>query len=372
MFSVKILNSYLADSVVYKGISVKNPYIEDFSHNKRSLYCKYCACGPKFAGNGKGMGINMYVNGENSNKQLLIDDSVGRKILDAAITIINNEGYENLTIRKVAKESGCSNSAIYLRFEDKDALARAVAELHAKPFLLIMDENYIKEQDFFTNYNRITKLKLEKLYSYDAAAIHMQVLYRGSMDMDKSPVILRIEDYIKRAVARGEVKVTNTKETAFLFSASFWGFLEMIAAKGTYDVEEAKKLLELQNKILYNGIKAQKDEESIWELLKEKGVNVDKALERMKGNKEAYKSFLVEFFEDPDFESLKNEIMAENARNAFEYAHGLKGMAANLGLDNIHNKLSVLVEILRQGSLENAQESYEKVMQACEAVTELL
>lgn len=61
----------------------------------------------------------MYENGEDS-KQMLIEDSIGRKILDAAIEIINEEGYENLTIRKVAKMSGCSNSAIYMRFEDKE------------------------------------------------------------------------------------------------------------------------------------------------------------------------------------------------------------------------------------------------------------
>ena len=41
----------------------------------------------------------MYENGEDS-KQMLIEDSIGRKILDAAIEIINEEGYENLTIRK--------------------------------------------------------------------------------------------------------------------------------------------------------------------------------------------------------------------------------------------------------------------------------
>ena len=27
--------------------------MEDFAYNKRSLYCKYCAFGPKFAGTGK-------------------------------------------------------------------------------------------------------------------------------------------------------------------------------------------------------------------------------------------------------------------------------------------------------------------------------
>ena len=306
------------------------------------------------------------------NKESLINDSVGRKILDSAIQIINSEGYENLTIRKVAKESGCSNSAIYQRFEDKNELARAVAALQAKPFLHIMDETYAKDADILTNLNRITTKLLEQLYTFDVEAIYMQTLYRGELKMEENPFVARMDSYLKIAMAHGEVKVANTKEMAYIVSASFWGLVQMIRANSHFDINQAKKLLEIQNRIFYNGIKVVKGEDSLWEMLKEKGVNVDKALERLKGNKEAYKSFLVEFFEDPDFESLGEEIKAGNARNAFEYAHGLKGMAANLGLDAVHNELSTLVEILRPGGLDGADEAYAGVMEACNMVTMLL
>ena len=122
----------------------------------------------------------IYENEGIENNQTLMDDSIGRKILDAAVAIVEQEGYESLTIRRVAKESGCSNSAIYVRFEDKDALARAVAALHAKPFLLIMDENYREEDDAVKNMNRITKNALEKVYTMDLESAHMQMLYCGS------------------------------------------------------------------------------------------------------------------------------------------------------------------------------------------------
>lgn len=314
----------------------------------------------------------IFENGEDINKQIMIGDSIGRKILDAAIDIINHEGYENLTIRKVAKQSGCSNSAIYMRFEDKDALARAIAELHAKPFLLIMDENYSKNADFYTNYSRITRLELDHLLTFDKEAIHMQVLYRGGLEITDNPFVLRLEDYMKNAAAKGEIKVSNIREAAYVFSSSFWGLALMLSAKENVDKEDAKKILDVQNKILCDGIKFVKDEDSIWDGLKANGVDVDKALERMNGNKDAYKSFLVEFFEDMDFENLKEAIDAQNSRTAFEYAHGLKGMAANLGLDKVHSELSVLVEILRQGGLEGAKEAYDAVIEASNMVTVLL
>lgn len=313
-----------------------------------------------------------YESTESVDKQMLIEDNIGRKILDAAMEIINQEGYENLTIRKVAKESGCSNTAIYVRFEDKNALARAVAALHSKPFLLILDENYKKEDDFYKNICRITNAELEKVFTMDVESVNMQMLYRGSLKMQENPFVMRLEGYIKTSQMRGEIKVSNTLETAYLFSTSFWGLAYMARANKENDLAAAKKMLDAQNLMFYQGIRFKTDENSFWDVLKEKDVNVDKALERMKGNKEAYKSFLVEFFEDPDFESLKESLDERNVKDAFDYAHGLKGMAANLGLDGVHNALSILVEILRQGSLEGTKEAYEDVMSACEMVTVLL
>ena len=317
----------------------------------------------------------MYENEGIENKQSLMDDSIGRKILDAAVTIIAQDGYENLTIRRVAKESGCSNSAIYVRFEDKDALARAVAALHAKPFLLIMDESYVREDDVPTNLNRIMKNALEKVYTMDLESAHMQMVYCGSLKHSENPFVKRVESYLKNAMDSGDISVGNAQVMALALVTAFWGFAFMMRANKEIDLETAQKMLEQQNEVLLSGIigkERDSEEEPIWELLKEQGVSVDKALERMKGNKEAYKSFLKEFFEDPDFETLRESIEAQSVKDAFDYAHGLKGMAGNLGLDRVHGKISILVEILRQGSLDGAMEAYEEVMDNCKGIMALL
>ena len=322
----------------------------------------------------RGFGM-MYENEGIENKQTLMDDNIGRKILDAAIAIIEKEGYENLTIRRVAKESGCSNSAIYVRFEDKDALAMAVAALHAKPFLLNMDENYAREDDPLKNLNRITRNALEKIYSMDLESAHMQMVYCGRQKLNENPFLKRVESYIKDAIDAGLIQSGNSRDIAFSIISSFCGFAFMVRANRDIDLETAQRMLETHNQITMLGIigkKSHPQEDPLWGLLKENGVNVDKALERMKGNKGAYNSFLKEFIEDPDFEALQESLEAQNAKEAFEYAHGLKGMAGNLGLDNVHAKISVLVEILRQGSLDGASEAYEEVMEVCKTVAELL
>lgn len=314
----------------------------------------------------------VYGEEERQNSEMMADDAVGKKILDTAIAIVSREGYDNLTIRKVAKESGCSNSAIYQHFGDKNALAEAAATLQTKPFLVLMDETYSKDFNFFTNLDRITKKLLEKLYSYEQGALYMKIIYQGPLGVGANPFIRRVEAYLNNAMTSGEIKNTNIKETAFLIVAFFLGLIQMVRSNENIDLQKARKLLEVQNRMIYHGIGSRIDEDSLWDQLRERGVNVDKALERMKGNKEAYRSFLVEFFEDADFQALKEEIKAGNAQNAFEYAHGLKGMAANLGIDEVQQKLGVLVEILRYGSLEGAAEAYEDVITACSILTALL
>lgn len=308
-------------------------------------------------------------------KQSLMEDSIGRKILDAAVAIVEQDGYENLTIRRVAKESGCSNSAIYVRFGDKDALARAVAALHAKPFLLAMDESFVREEDVPTNLKRIMKNALEMVYNMDLESAHMQMLYCGSLKHSENPYIKRVESYLKLAMDTGDIALGNVQVMAVTLVASFWGFAFLMRSNADIDLEMAQKLLEQQNDVLLKGIigkDSAKEEEAIWGILKEQGVSVDKALERMKGNREAYKSFLQEFFEDPDFEALEQSIEAQSVKDAFDYAHGLKGMAGNLGLDHVHAKISILVEILRQDSLEGAKEAYEEVMEICKEISVLL
>ena len=55
-------------------------------------------------------------------------DEVRTKILDAARDLFATEGYESVTMRKVAEKIEYSPTAIYLHFADKDTLLRELCE----------------------------------------------------------------------------------------------------------------------------------------------------------------------------------------------------------------------------------------------------
>jgi AcrR family transcriptional regulator len=51
-----------------------------------------------------------------------------RAILDWARHLLLSDGYQSLSLRKIAREVGCSATSIYLHFESKDALVHALID----------------------------------------------------------------------------------------------------------------------------------------------------------------------------------------------------------------------------------------------------
>ncbi|SHK78711.1 TetR/AcrR family transcriptional regulator [Rhodothermus profundi] len=56
------------------------------------------------------------------------DGTLRRRILDATRYLLVAEGYASLSMRKIAREIGCSPTAIYLYFQNKDALVHTLID----------------------------------------------------------------------------------------------------------------------------------------------------------------------------------------------------------------------------------------------------
>lgn len=55
-------------------------------------------------------------------------DETKRSILEAAGSLFATRGYDAVTMREIAKEAGCSHTAIYIHYKDKEALLHQLAE----------------------------------------------------------------------------------------------------------------------------------------------------------------------------------------------------------------------------------------------------
>ena len=81
--------------------------------------------------------------------------------------------------------------------------------------------------------------------------------------------------------------------------------------------------------------------------LKELGCDTDKGLERCLGDEDFYLEFVPDALKKERFEKLEALIKSKDLDAAFEAAHGLKGILANLSLDPVLEPVSEMTELLR-------------------------
>ena len=94
------------------------------------------------------------------------------------------------------------------------------------------------------------------------------------------------------------------------------------------------------------------------------GCDIPGALERLVDDEELYTSCLRLFAEEEGFATLDTCIATGAYDEAFDAAHTLKGVAANLGLTPIFMPVSNLVEALRAQKYDVCPELNQKVQEA--------
>lgn len=76
-------------------------------------------------------------------------------------------------------------------------------------------------------------------------------------------------------------------------------------------------------------------------------VSYDEVLGRFLGKEDFYLRMLKKFLDDKNFEGLEQTAEKKNWPEAFKYAHTVKGLCGNLGLDGILEYVVPLTEELR-------------------------
>jgi AcrR family transcriptional regulator len=158
------------------------------------------------------------------------------RILSAARAVLEDDGLDGLTIRRVAQRAELSPMALYRHFADKDALlnalmedglaawekiARGIRARDSLEWLEAMGEAYL---DF----------ALTQPHRFDAAFFLPAPAARRFPDdfaAGRSPVIALIMARIDQAKAEGRLRDRATLETALALSAFGQGFVSMYRAR---------------------------------------------------------------------------------------------------------------------------------------------
>lgn len=112
--------------------------------------------------------------------------------------------------------------------------------------------------------------------------------------------------------------------------------------------------------------------QEIKESLSAAGVNMEDAMERLMNNEMLFERLLMKFKNDKNFAGLEKALEDQNYDDAFHCAHTLKGVAGNLGMEELTNADIVVVEKLRSQNHEGLEEDMKAVREAYTKIMEVL
>ena len=92
------------------------------------------------------------------------------------------------------------------------------------------------------------------------------------------------------------------------------------------------------------------------------GANVDEGMERCLHNEAFYLRLVKTSVSDPAFDALGAALRENDLGKAFDEAHKLKGMLANLSLTPILEPISKLTELLRNQTKGDYEKLYKTVL----------
>lgn len=102
------------------------------------------------------------------------------------------------------------------------------------------------------------------------------------------------------------------------------------------------------------------------------GVNLEETLERFVDNEELYLRCLGKLLQDTNYNGMFEAIDSKDASAAFDAAHALKGVTANLGLNRLYLEMKEITEVFRAGSLDYDSGNMERIKKDYEEVVDTI
>ena len=102
------------------------------------------------------------------------------------------------------------------------------------------------------------------------------------------------------------------------------------------------------------------------------GVDLEETLERFVDNEELYLRCLGKLIQDKNYNGMFEAISAKDPSAAFDAAHALKGVTANLGLNHLYLEMKEITEVFRAGSLDFDSGNLERIKQDYEEAVDTI
>ncbi len=189
--------------------------------------------------------------------------SLRRRILDAAREMFAREGYAAVSMRKLAQRIEYSPTAIYLHFEDKDDLFRAVCD---ETFVGLVKRLAKQRRDLGADPLACLEAGLHEYIVFGLKhPEHYIVTFLQPMRGDSPAGFAgspgdKAFGYLRQAVAdcvaAGVIRPTPVEETAQVLWMAIHGLVSLLVAKPGFPFADARALAARQVDLLIRGLRA--------------------------------------------------------------------------------------------------------------------
>jgi AcrR family transcriptional regulator len=188
--------------------------------------------------------------------------SLRRQILDAAREMFAHEGYEAVSMRKLAERIGYSPTAIYLHFEDKDDLFRAICD---ETFARLAKRLERQRRELAGDPLGCLAAGLREYIAFglkhpEHYAVTFLQRSRGTpVEFAGSPGEEAF-NYLRRGVAdcveAGVIRPVAVEDAAQVLWMSVHGLVSLLVAKPDFPFSPARRLIDQQVDLLIRGLRA--------------------------------------------------------------------------------------------------------------------
>ncbi len=190
-----------------------------------------------------------------------------QRILDAARELFVREGYESVSMRKIANKIEYSPASIYTYFEDKDEILDRLCE---ETFLKLSQEKMAVVQKMTGDPLEVLKKGMETYIRfgldhpdhYIVTFILKAPLYEkpGHYETRKAKTGKDCFDNMRRLVRRcieeGKIKNADPEETSQALWAGIHGLTALLITKPGFPFVEREKLIQRTLEVLVRGVSA--------------------------------------------------------------------------------------------------------------------
>lgn len=184
------------------------------------------------------------------------------KIINATFRILQKEGVEKATTKKIAAEAGVNEITIFRKFKNKKNLIEIVKEHHMQIFIdkieNIFDFDEDEEIDVYLkdNFNELSSLSDEDFSIMKIAMEEVREIPERKLILSRiTDVILnKLDEFFKLQIQKGKIREVNTRILAIIcFSITFQSVVLWKVYNKDPNVEANEYSDEFLN-IVFNGI----------------------------------------------------------------------------------------------------------------------